>query len=107
MMERGKSAGKREIDSGSTARRRKQQHMRILFLTDCYLPHAGGARVYYHNLYRELVRNADNHVTILTSKVPGWQTFDRMESGERLRIVRIGSTLENWKYDQYPNILPP
>src|SRR2546423_758845 len=64
--------------------------MRILFLTDCYLPHAGGARVYYHNLYRELVRNADNHVTILTSKVPGWQAFDRMERGERLRTGRIG-----------------
>jgi phosphatidylinositol alpha-1,6-mannosyltransferase len=81
--------------------------MRILFLTDCYLPHAGGARVYYHNLYRELVRNADNHVTILTSKVPGWRTFDRVESGDRLRIVRIGSPLKNWKYHQYPKIIPP
>jgi phosphatidylinositol alpha-1,6-mannosyltransferase len=81
--------------------------MRILLLTDCYLPHAGGARVYYHNLYRELVRDADNHVTILTSKVPGWQDFDRIESGERLRIVRIGSPLRNWKYHQYPKIIPP
>lgn len=81
--------------------------MRILFLTDAFLPHAGGARVYYYNLFRGLQQNPLNEITILTKKVAGWTEFDRRESHARFRIVRAGRPLPNWKYKQWPKIASP
>lgn len=81
--------------------------MRILFLTDAFLPHAGGARVYYYNLFRGLHQNPQNEITILTKKVPGWKEFDRRECDPRFRIVRAGYPLPNWKYKQWPKIALP
>ena len=50
--------------------------MNILLLTDAFLPHMGGSRVYYYNLYKSLLEQYGDRVTILTKKVPGWQPFD-------------------------------
>ena len=81
--------------------------MRMLFLTDAFLPHAGGARVYYYNLLRGLEANALNEVTVLTKKVPGWKEFDAEHSHDRFRIIRAGRPLPNWKYQQWPKICVP
>src|SRR4051812_42986103 len=80
--------------------------MNILFLSDAFLPHAGGARVYYYNLYKNLACDAGNQVTVLTKKVPGWKVFDR-EDTSGLRIVRCGKPLVTWKYHELPKILFP
>jgi len=81
--------------------------MKILFLTDLFLPHAGGARIYYYNLYRHLVRQFPEHVTILTKKIPGWREFDRIESTPSFRIIRHGRPMQNWKYYQLPRVIFP
>jgi phosphatidylinositol alpha-1,6-mannosyltransferase len=81
--------------------------MRILLITDYYLPHAGGARVYYHNMYRSLWRELGDDVTILTKKVPGWRDFDRAESGPGLRIIRRFTPLPSWKYWELPKAALP
>lgn len=81
--------------------------MRLLFMTDAFLPHAGGARVYYYNLFRELARNSPTETTILTKKVPGWKAFDQAESRHGFRIVRCGRPLPHWKYQQLPKIVIP
>ena len=81
--------------------------VRILFLTDAFLPHAGGARVYYYNLFQELVRSPQNQVTVLTKKVPGWKEFDRRENRKEFHIVRCGRPLDHWKYYQWPRIVIP
>lgn len=80
---------------------------RVLFMTDAFLPHAGGARVYYYNLLRELVDNSLTELTVLTKKVPGWKEFDEAQSGSTFRIVRCGRPLENWKYQQWPKLAIP
>jgi len=81
--------------------------MNILFLTDLFLPHAGGARVYYHNIYKHLVAGSDDSVTILTTRIPGWQEFDNGQSSASLRIVRKGHPMPNWKYYQLPRVIHP
>jgi phosphatidylinositol alpha-1,6-mannosyltransferase len=81
--------------------------VKVLFICDSFLPHAGGARVYYWNLYKNLALARGADVTVLTKKVPGWQDFDRVESGDHLRIVRCGTPLESWKYHEWPRILVP
>lgn len=81
--------------------------LRVLFLTDAFLPHAGGARVYYYNLLQHLVRFRENRVTVLTKKVPGWKEFDKHERTEHFRMIRSGRPLENWKYYQWPRIAGP
>ena len=73
-------------------------------MTDAFLPHAGGARVYYYNLFREWTRNSGNHVTILTKRVPGWQGFDKAQDSDEFRIIRSGRPLPSWKYWQWPKI---
>lgn len=80
--------------------------MKTLFLTDWYLPHAGGSRVYYHNLLANMVEQFPNEVTILTKKVPGWEEFDQRESKPSLRIVRQGMPLLNTKVYQLPRYIP-
>src|SRR5712692_6620456 len=82
-------------------------NMRIMLLTDSFLPHGGGARVYYYNLYKNVVAEFPDDVTVLTKKVPGWREFDSRESSASLKIIRRGTPLRNWKYHQWPRVLVP
>jgi phosphatidylinositol alpha-1,6-mannosyltransferase len=81
--------------------------MRTLLLTDAFLPHMGGSRVYYYNLYKSLVSQYSDQVMVLTKKVPGWREFDRAESAGPLRIFRRGRPLPTLKYWQLPKITAP
>lgn len=85
----------------------RQHTMKTLFLTDYYLPHAGGSRVYYHNLLKNWVAQFPDRVTVLTKKVPGWEQFDRQESAGSLRILRQFKPLPDWKVRQLPKIVFP
>lgn len=80
--------------------------MNVLLSTDAFLPHTGGSRVYYYTLYRELVRRYPDRVTILTKKVPGWESFDRLHSSDAMRIVRRFHPLPSWRYGQLPKFFP-
>lgn len=80
---------------------------RILLLTDSFLPHAGGSRVYYYNLYRRLASDLNHQVTILTKKVPGWKEFDASADARMLTIRRRFRPLPNWKYKQLPKLVFP
>jgi phosphatidylinositol alpha-1,6-mannosyltransferase len=64
------------------------------------LPHAGGSREYYNNIYRNLVELDDSQVTILTKKVPGWEEFDRMASSKLFHVKRRFKPLRSWKYHE-------
>src|SRR5579863_7736158 len=86
---------------------RNASPIRILLLTDAYLPHAGGARVYYDCLYRVLAESGQSEITILTKKVPGWEEFDRVESRKGYRIIRCGTPLNSWRYKELPKIAIP
>jgi phosphatidylinositol alpha-1,6-mannosyltransferase len=81
--------------------------VRVVFLTDRYMPHSGGARVYYHNLYSRMIEQFPDTIRILTKKVPGWQEFDRNHQNRSLQIRRCGTPLPNWKLEHLPKILPP
>jgi phosphatidyl-myo-inositol dimannoside synthase len=81
--------------------------MRTMLLTDAFLPHMGGSRVYYYNLYKSLVMQYPDQVTILTKKVPGWREFDRGEAGGQIQIQRRGRPLASLKYWQVPRIIMP
>jgi phosphatidylinositol alpha-1,6-mannosyltransferase len=78
--------------------------MNLMLLVDSFLPHSGGARVYYYNLYKRLARQFGHQVTVVTKKVPGWQEFDARESCPNLRIIRRGEPLKTWKYYELPKI---
>ena len=80
---------------------------RILLLTDAFLPHAGGSREYYHNIYTKLVELGDSQITLLTKKTPGWKEFDRTASREHFRIIRHFKPLRSWKYQELPKGLGP
>lgn len=80
---------------------------KIILLIDYFLPHAGGSRNYYYSLYKSLVRQFPDQVTILTKKVPGWKAFDQQESTKNLRIIRRGRPLATWKYHQLPRAIFP
>lgn len=67
-------------------------------LTDSFLPHAGGSREYYNNIYRALVELGGSEVVILTKKIPGWQRFDDLASSALFRIRRQFRPLRSWKY---------
>ena len=75
---------------------------KVLLLTDSFLPHAGGSREYYYNIYRNLVDLGRSEVTILTKKVPGWEEFDESNSSIIFRIERWLKPLSSWKYRQLP-----
>jgi phosphatidyl-myo-inositol dimannoside synthase len=81
--------------------------MKILFMADSFLPHAGGSRVYYYNLYSHLVKLYPDCVTILTKKVPGWKEFDASASCESLRIIRRFQPLPNLQARNLPKIVFP
>ena len=76
--------------------------MKIALLADAFLPQGGGSRVYYYNLYKNLVAQWADRVVVLTKKVPGWKEFDSRESTESLRIVRRFRPFLNLKYYQWP-----
>jgi phosphatidyl-myo-inositol dimannoside synthase len=80
----------------------KTDPINVLMLVDRFLPHAGGSRVYYHNLYKHLSSLFPGRVTILTGKSPGWEEFDGRESTESLEIVRRSFPMDSWKYTDLP-----
>jgi glycosyltransferase involved in cell wall biosynthesis len=49
--------------------------MRLLLLTDDYLPHWGGSRVYYHELLSRMARRGDC-VCVATRRRAGSSEFD-------------------------------
>jgi phosphatidylinositol alpha-1,6-mannosyltransferase len=81
--------------------------MRILTLADNFLPHSGGARVYYYNLYRHLAEDWGADVTLLTKKVPGWRAFDTHAQTTHFQIRRRFKPLPTWKYQQMPKAIFP
>jgi phosphatidyl-myo-inositol dimannoside synthase len=80
--------------------------MRIALLTDEFLPHAGGSRIYYYNLFRRISTMGDE-VTILTSKVSGWREFDNKEQTKFFRIKRNFRSLRDLSYSQLPKVVGP
>ena len=72
-----------------------QASINILFTADYFLPHAGGSRVYYYNLYSRLAQNFPDIVTVLTKKVPGWKQFDLRAMTDKFRIIRCSKPLPN------------
>jgi phosphatidylinositol alpha-1,6-mannosyltransferase len=80
---------------------------KVLMLTDSFLPHAGGSREYYNNIYRALVELGSSEVTILTKKIPGWQEFDDLSSSALFRIQRHFRPLRSWKYRELLKGLGP
>jgi len=83
------------------------QRRKILLLTDAFLPHAGGSREYYYNIYRELIALGNSEVRVLTKKVPGWQEFDRHASTGIFHIERRFKPLASWKYWELPKGMGP
>lgn len=81
--------------------------MNILMMTDRFLPHAGGSRVYYYNLYSRLVERHPDRVTILTKKVPGWEQFDLAAERANLHIIRHFRPLPDLHARHLPKILFP
>lgn len=81
--------------------------MRILLLTDSFLPHAGGSREYYYNIYRELAARKDVEITVVTKKVPGWKAFDKESALPSLRIFRQFKPLKSWKLWELPKAIFP
>ena len=77
-----------------------------MLLTDAYLPHAGGSRVYYHNLFSRLAA-LGHDVTVHTTKVKGWESFDRTEQTRHYRIQRRFRPLRDFSYFQLLKIVGP
>src|SRR5262249_27985933 len=84
----------------------RQNHLNYLVTADSFLPHSGGSRVYYAALYKHLLEQYPDRVTLLTKKVPGWREFDQRESTENFRIRRRFRPLPDWKYQQLPKAFP-
>jgi phosphatidylinositol alpha-1,6-mannosyltransferase len=61
--------------------------LRIFLLTELFLPHAGGSRYYYYNLFKRLA-DMQCDVTVLTKKVPGWEEFDSREKSSAFHLRR-------------------
>jgi phosphatidyl-myo-inositol dimannoside synthase len=80
---------------------------KVLLLTDAFLPHAGGSREYYYNIYSKLVDLGDSEVRLLTKKIDGWEEFDRSVCSEHFRIVRRFKRLPSWKVQELPKGLGP
>ena len=72
--------------------------LRITVLTDKFLPHAGGSRFYYYNLFRRISKLDD--VLLLTTKIPGCEAFDASVQGPSFRISRRFSPLRDLSYSQ-------
>lgn len=81
--------------------------MNILVMADRYLPHAGGSRVYYHNLYSRMVDAYPDRATVLTKKVPGWREFDKSANRASFRIIRRFQPLPDLHARHLPKIAFP
>ncbi|MGA8940725.1 MAG: glycosyltransferase family 4 protein [Acidobacteriaceae bacterium] len=79
------------------------KRLRITVLTDVFLPHAGGSRFYYYNLFRRIAIQDD--VTLMTTKVSGWEDFDAREQTPSFRIRRRFSPIRNLSYLQLPKLV--
>jgi len=79
-----------------------ERSTKILVLTDYFLPHAGGSREYYYNLYRHFAEFGNTQVTIATKKVPGWEEFDRRVVSDSFRIFRRFKPLSTWRLRELP-----
>jgi len=66
--------------------------MKILFITDNFLPHVGGSRVIYYNICRNLPKDS---VVMLTKKVPGYREFDKRQE---FKIIRANFWTLPWKW---------
>jgi len=86
--------------------KRRGEH-EVLFIADSFLPHAGGSRVYYFNLYKRLADKMGLRINVLTKKVVGWKEFDDAQSSENFRIMRRFKPLPTWNYSQLPKGLLP
>lgn len=95
------------VEDESAQARLNSRRTKLLFLVDSFLPHAGGSRVYYFNLLKNLVSAYPDEVTVLTKKVPGWEEFDHTELNNSLRVIRSGKPLPNMKYQHLPKIVLP
>ena len=84
----------------------KRGPLRITLLTDAYLPHTGGSRIYYHNLFSRLARMG-HEVSIATTKVKGWEAFDAREGTAQYRIRRHFRPLRSMGYSQLAKIAGP
>ncbi len=80
--------------------------LRIALVTDAYLPHTGGSRVYYHNLFSRLARMGHD-VLVLTTKMKDWENFDAREQTGRYRIRRHFRPLRDLSYSQLAKIAGP
>lgn len=81
--------------------------MNVLFMADSYLPHAGGSRVYYHNIYKRLAEEFGEQVTVLTKQVPSSGVFDQTAASESFRIIRRFQPLRSWKFQRIDEVLLP
>lgn len=79
---------------------------KVLVLTDAFLPHAGGSREYYHNIYQGMAGLGDSQVTILTKRIPGWEEFDRQANTPFYEIRRKFKPLTSTKYGELPKGIP-
>ena len=82
------------------------KRVHFFLLTDAFLPHAGGSRYYYYNLFRRIADLGDK-VDVLTSKVNGWETFDRKAQTNSFTIERHFKPLRDLSYSQLPKIAGP
>ena len=70
----------------------------IIIFSSLYLPHLGGVERYTSNLAKHLIK-LGNHVTVVTSKLPGEQSIEVMES---VNIIRLKSfNLLNGRFPIY------
>jgi phosphatidyl-myo-inositol dimannoside synthase len=84
----------------------KSPYMRVALLSDSFLPHAGGSRVYYYNLLKRISATGDE-ITVITSKVNGWQQFDLKEQTNSFRIQRNFKSPTNHSFLQIPKTIGP
>jgi phosphatidylinositol alpha-1,6-mannosyltransferase len=68
--------------------------LRLVLMTEGFLPHAGGSRYYYYNLFKRLAAMQCD-VTVVTKKTPGWRDFDAHEQTGSFRIKRHFQPLSN------------
>ena len=94
-------------DSSGNKPDQLSKRLSLTLFTDNFLPHAGGSRVYYFNLFKRMASSYGCDVTVLTKKVPGWREFDRAHSAEHFRIRRRYKPLYSINYHQIPKLIPP
>ena len=83
-----------------------RETLNMALLTDSFLPHAGGSRVYYFNLFKGLSEQCGDQISILTTKVPGWKSFDAAVQTPTFQIKRHAQPLPDWKYQQALKLFP-